>query len=112
MSFLLSSGTHHGTALPPYAHQQDKAASFPPTGPTGPTGVAELAGPPSSPSTLSTTAPQSDPPYILHYHDSDDCEQHIACESIYDALVWARDEAQEHASKVYIYKLCHVELAP
>lgn len=50
--------------------------------------------------------------YVLRYHDNDGSEQHITCKTMYDALVWAREEAHEHAANVHIYKLCHVELAP
>ncbi|MFI3270915.1 MAG: hypothetical protein R3Y11_02275 [Pseudomonadota bacterium] len=67
--------------------------------------------PPNTPLSKQKSQPSEDL-YILHYIDSDHCEQCFTCKTIYDALVWAREEAQEHASSVRIYKLCHIELAP
>lgn len=76
--------------------------------PSGP-----LSNPPSSPPSSSPVqAPETPDAYMLHYFDSEQCEQHITCKTMYDALVWAREEAHEHASNVRIYKLCHIELAP
>ncbi len=74
--------------------------------------------PPFPPSTPPHTPPSkqksqaSEDLYILHYVDNDHCEQCFTCKTMYDALVWAREEAQEHAINVRIYKLCHIELAP
>lgn len=106
MSYLFSSGVHHHSPISPMNHKTPMPCAY-----EHGMGASSALSSQSAPSS-STLSPSSDAPYMLHYYDRDDCEQHIACETIYDALVWARDEAQEHASKIHVYKLYHVELAP